>query len=68
MDKLVVAGLSVLGASLYGLGIPKDSILRYETALRADKFVLIVHGAALETTHAKDILSKIKSELLDHHQ
>src|ERR1035441_4807609 len=29
----VVGGLSALGAGLYSLGIPKDSILRYETAL-----------------------------------
>ena len=30
---VVVGGLSAIGAGLYSLGIPKDSILKYETAL-----------------------------------
>src|SRR5580692_9506050 len=36
---VVVGGLSALGAGLYSIGIPKDSILRYEVALKADKFL-----------------------------
>jgi len=47
-SAVLVGGLSALGAGLYGLGIPKDSILRYETALKADKFVVIVHGTSDE--------------------
>jgi len=35
---VVVGGLSALGAGLFSLGIPKDSILKYETALKTDKF------------------------------
>lgn len=42
---IVVGGLSAIGAGLYSLGIPKDSILWYETALKAGKFVLIAHGS-----------------------
>ena len=49
-------GLSALGAALYSLGIPKDSIIKYETALKADKFLLIVHGTHDEVEKAKDIL------------
>jgi hypothetical protein len=45
----VVGGLSAIGAGLYGLGIPKDSIVRYETALKTGNFVLIAHGSSLET-------------------
>jgi len=30
-------GLSAIGAGLYSIGIPKDSILRYEVALKADQ-------------------------------
>jgi hypothetical protein len=37
--------------------IPKDSVLRYETAIRANKFLLIVHGTSEELTRAKDILA-----------
>ena len=64
----VVGGLSAIGAGLYSLGIPKDSILRYETALKTGKFVLIAHGSMDETTHAKEILNRTKPETLEHHQ
>ncbi len=37
---VVVGGLSAFGAGLYSSGIPKDSILQYEMALKADQFVL----------------------------
>jgi uncharacterized membrane protein len=65
---VVVGGLSAIGAGLYSLGIPKDSILRYETALKTGKYVLIVHGSMDETTHAKEILNCTKPETLEHHQ
>src|SRR5271170_6518397 len=57
---VVVGGLSALGAGLYSIGIPKDSVLQYETAVKADKFLLVVHGTAEETSKAKEILSKTK--------
>ena len=66
-SAVVVGGLSALGAGLYGLGIPKDSILRYETALKTDKFVVIVHGSSDETTRAKEILNRTNPETLEHH-
>jgi hypothetical protein len=53
---VVVGGLSALGAGLYSIGIPQDSILRYESAVQADKFLLVVHGTANEVMQAKDIL------------
>jgi len=65
---VVVGGLSAIGAGLYSLGIPKDSILRYEKALKTGKYVLIVHGSMDETTHAKEILNRTKPETLEHHQ
>jgi len=64
----VVGGLSAVGAGLYGLGIPKNSILKYETALKTDKFVLIAHGTAEETARARDILNRTNPEVLEHHQ
>ena len=65
---VVVGGLSAIGAGLYSLGIPKDSILQYETALKTDKFLLIAHGSLDETNRAKEILSHTKPEKLEHHQ
>lgn len=64
---IVGGGLSVIGAGLYNLGIPKDSVLRYETALKVDKFVLVVHGAPEETMRAKEILHRTTPEVLEHH-
>ena len=53
---VVVGGLSALGAGLYSIGIPKDSIVKYETALQTDQFLLVAHGTAAEVTKAKDII------------
>lgn len=64
---LVVGGLSALGAGLYSLGIPKDSILQYESALKAGKFVLIAHGSMEDTLHAKAILNHSALETTEHH-
>ena len=64
---ILLGGLSAVGAGLYSLGIPKDSILQYEAAIKNDKFVLIVHGSKSDTTHAQDILDRTQPENLDHH-
>jgi uncharacterized membrane protein len=53
---VVVGGLSALGAGLYSIGIPKDSVMKYETALKADKFLVIAHGTTDEVAKAKSIL------------
>ncbi len=53
---VLTGGLTALGAALYSMGIPKDSVLNYETALKADKFLLIVHGTSEEVDRAEEIL------------
>jgi len=52
----LMGGLNAFGAALYSIGIPKDSILKYETSLKTDKFLLIVHGTLEEVEKAKKIL------------
>ena len=52
----VAGGLSALGAALYGIGIPKDSVMQFETALKSDQFLVIAHGAPDEVTKARRIL------------
>jgi uncharacterized membrane protein len=52
----VVGGISAVGAALYGIAIPKDSVLTYETSLEANKFLLVVHGTADEVERASSIL------------
>jgi hypothetical protein len=51
-----VGALGALGAGLYSIGIPKDSIVKYEAALKTDQFLLIVNGTAAEVAKAKDII------------
>jgi len=51
-----VGALGAVGAGLFSIGIPKDSIVKYETALKTDQFLLIAHGSAGEVTHAKEII------------
>ncbi len=63
----VVGGLSAAGAGLYSIGIPKDSVLQYETAVKSDNFVLVVHGTSAEVTKAKEVLSTANPSQLDLH-
>ena len=65
---MVVGGLSALGAGLYSMGIPKDSILKYETAVKSGKYVVIAHGSDAETVHAREIISRTNPEALEEHQ
>src|ERR1700688_3031451 len=37
---IVVGGMSAIGAGLYSMGIPEDSILQYEMAIKTDKYLL----------------------------
>ena len=57
----VVGGASVLGAALMSIGVPKDSVIRYESSLRADKYLLIVHGNAGEVEQARQIIERTKA-------
>ena len=64
---VVVGGLSALGAGLYSMGIPKDSILQYETAVKSGKYVVIAHGTAEETAQAREIIARANPEALEDH-
>ena len=63
----LVGGLSVLGAGLYSMGIPQDSIIEYETQLKVGKFVVIAHGAPDEVSHAKATLAETKHQGMKEH-
>jgi len=52
---VAIGGLSALGAGLYSIAIPKDSVIQYETAITSDKFLVIAHGTADEVVKAKEI-------------
>jgi hypothetical protein len=64
---VVVGGLTAVGAGLASIGIPKDSIIKYETQLKADKFILACHGTAEEMDKAHSILKKTDAAELNVH-
>jgi uncharacterized membrane protein len=64
---VAVGGLSALGAGLFSIGVPKDSVLKYETAVKSDKFLLLVSGTESEVAKAREILQTTKPAHLDHH-
>jgi len=57
---VVVGGLSALGGALTQIGLPKDQVIKYESALKADKYVLMVHGNAEEVANARAVLTSSK--------
>ncbi len=65
---VVVGGLSALGAGLYSIGIPTDSIVEYETALKSDKFLVMAHGTADEVATAKRIIETTGAAYIAAHQ
>jgi len=58
---VVVGGISALGAALIDMGLPKDQVIKYESALKADKYVLLVHGNVEEIENARSILATSKA-------
>jgi uncharacterized membrane protein len=64
---IVVGGLGALAAALYSIGIPKDSVMKYETAVKSDKFLVIAHGTADEVAKAKSILETAGAAQVDFH-
>jgi uncharacterized membrane protein len=63
----MVGGLSVLGAALYSVGIPKDSIFKYETAIKNARFIVVAHGTADEVAKAKEILGRSGAHEIEVH-
>jgi hypothetical protein len=64
----LVGGISALAGALMAVGIPRDSVLRYETALKANKFMLVVHGDSQTITRAHELLKTSGLSSFDHHQ
>ena len=58
---VVGTGIGVLGAALASAGIPKDSILKYETAIRGGKFVVTMHGPSMEVERARGMFTQGKA-------
>ena len=66
-SAVMVGGLSALGAALYSIGIPKDSVIQYEAALKSDSILVMAHGEGEQMARAKVILEMTNPSRLDVH-
>ena len=64
---VVGGGLSALGAGLFGIGIPENSVIQYETHIKAGKFVVIAHGSADEVSKIRSVLDGTRHQGLTEH-
>lgn len=59
-------GLSVVGGALRSLGIPKDSVVKYERAVKAEQFLLIAYDRPEIVEEARALL-ETKAALAEVH-
>jgi uncharacterized membrane protein len=59
-EAVVVGGFSALGAGLYSIGIPKNSVLQYESEVKNGKLVLVAHGTPDDVERAKNLLAQTR--------
>ena len=64
---VVVGGVSALGAGLSSIGIPKNSVVQYETEVKNGKLLLVAHGTAEEVERAKDLLDRTQAKTTTVH-
>lgn len=64
--------LSIVGRNYHTdehvIGYSEDSVLQYETALKADKFVVIAHGTSAEAEQAREVINRTAHETVEAHQ
>jgi Heat induced stress protein YflT domain len=57
---ITVGGLCTLGAVVYSLSLPKESVLKYELAIETtDEFLLVARGTASEAAQAREMISAV---------
>ncbi len=64
---VVTGGMTAIGAGLLSIGIPKDSVLQYETAIKSNQFILVAHGTADEAAHARRVLQTTGPHSMETH-
>jgi len=53
---VLVGGFSALGAALTRIGISKNQVIKYESALKVDKYLLVVHGDAADIAKVSAVI------------
>jgi hypothetical protein len=61
------AGAGAISAVLSSVGVPDDAVIRYETAIKADKQLLIAHGTRIDVERARQVLVGTAAESVGLH-
>jgi hypothetical protein len=64
----LVGGVSAISAALYGMGIPKDSILQYETAITTDAYLVMAHDTPERIAKAREVLEAAGASQVNVHE
>ena len=59
---VLVGGTSALGEALTQIGVKPHQLLKYESALKVDKYVLLVHGDAEELAKIRTVLNTFPAQ------
>jgi len=62
---VVGGGLAVLGGALASIGIPENSVIKYESEIKAGSFLLLVHGTEDEVKTANTSLASTRATSVD---
>ena len=60
-------GVTALGAGLVCIGVPIETVMKYEQALRAHQLLLIVHGETMNVVAAKNVMASTRPASLMVH-
>lgn len=63
----VGAGIGALGGALTSISIPDDAVIRYVTAIKADKQLVIAHGTPADIDFAQRVLADGDAETVESH-
>ena len=66
-NALIVGAFSALGAAIYSIGVPENSVVQYEEAVKADGFLVMAHGSVDDVARAKAILGTVNPSMLNMH-
>jgi hypothetical protein len=65
--SIVIPDLGALAAALCSIGIPSDSAVKYESTIKAGKYLLIAHGTPEEAESARRMLNTTGAQEISVH-
>lgn len=67
-DHAVISGgLSAVGAAVASIGIPHNTVMQFETAIKANDFLVMAHGKREEVERARGVLDSMAPKQIEMH-